>query len=57
MKCIITYTDSTKNEDFYGSGADAKIPDLGSRQVTLDSIFDPIIKDGANADILVGIKD
>ena len=28
MKCIITYTSSTAGEDFYGEGADAKVPDL-----------------------------
>eukprot|EP00536_Pseudo-nitzschia_multiseries_P014956 jgi/Psemu1/216403/e_gw1.795.22.1 len=28
MRCIITYTESTATEDFYGKGADAKVPDL-----------------------------
>ena len=28
MKCIITYTESTKDEDFYGEGADAVVADL-----------------------------
>jgi beta-phosphoglucomutase-like phosphatase (HAD superfamily) len=28
MRCIITYTDSTASEDFYGLGADAKVPNL-----------------------------
>ena len=56
-KCVITYTASTESEDFYGEGADAKVPDLGSRKVTLDSIFGPIKKNGANADLLDGIKD
>ena len=28
MKCIITYTESTKDEDFYAEGADAVVPDL-----------------------------
>lgn len=57
MKCIITYTDSTKNGDFYGEGADAKVPTLGDRGVTLSSIFDPIKEFGADAQILEGKKD
>jgi hypothetical protein len=57
MKCIITYTDSTKNEDFYGEGADAKVPNLGSRQVTLASIFGPIMENGPSAEIMEGMKD
>lgn len=57
MNCIITYTSSTEGEDFYGNGADAKVPDLGSRKVTLASIFDPLKENGANAEFLVGIKD
>lgn len=57
MKCIITYTDSTMNEDFYGEGADAKVPTLGSRGVTLSSIFDPIRQNGPGAEILEGMKD
>lgn len=57
MKCIITYTSSTEAEDFYGEGADAKVPDLGSRKVTLDSIFGPLRKEGLDAELLPGIKD
>ena len=57
MKCIITYTASTESEDFYGEGADAKVPDLGSRKGTLGSIFDPIKENGVNAELLGGIKD
>ena len=57
MKCIITYTTSTASADFYGEGAVAKVPDLASRKVTLSSIFDPIRRDGLDADILVGLKD
>jgi hypothetical protein len=57
MKCVITYTASTEGEDFYGEGADAKVPELGSRKVTLDSIFGPLRKDGLDADLLAGIKD
>lgn len=57
MKCLITYTKSTENEDFYGQGADAKVPDLGSRSVTLDSIFGPLKANGVDSSILVGKKD
>lgn len=57
MKCVITYTSSTGGEDFYGEGADAKVPELGSRKVTLASIFGPLMESGVNAEILVGIKD
>jgi HAD superfamily hydrolase (TIGR01509 family) len=57
MKCLITYTSSTESQDFYAEGADAKVPDLGSRKVTLQSIFDPLRKNGNNAEILIGIKD
>ena len=58
MKCLITYTASTEGEDFYSYGCDAKVPELGSRGVTLDSIFGPMKQSGdLNADLLVGIKD
>lgn len=57
MKCVITYTSSTENEDFYGFGADAKVPDLGSRNVTLEAIFGPIKKNGKDAVILQGVTD
>lgn len=57
MKCVITYTSSTENEDFYGEGADAKVPELGSRKVTLDSIFGPLREKGLEAELLAGIKD
>lgn len=57
MKCIITYTSSTEGEDFYGEGADAKVPELGSRKVTLDSIFGPLRTQGLGAELLKGIKD
>ena len=56
MRCLITYTSSTEGEDFYGLGADAKVPELAERKVTLDSIFTPIKKD-ENAEICVGLKD
>ena len=57
MKCLITYTASTVGEDFYGEGADAKVPELGARKVTLDSIFGPIREKGLEAELLEGIKD
>ncbi|KAL3920870.1 MAG: hypothetical protein SGARI_006836 [Bacillariaceae sp.] len=57
MKCIITYTSSTANEDFYSEGAEAKVPDLASRKVSLDSIFAPLRSVGLNADLLESIKD
>ena len=42
MKCIITYTVSTKDEDFYGEGADAVVEDLS--KVDLDTIFRPLFE-------------
>lgn len=57
MKCLITYTKSTEGEDFYGTGADAKVPELGKAGVTLDKIFGPLKEKGVDAEILVGIKD
>ena len=56
MKCLITYTKSTENEDFYGHGADAKVPELKSAGVTFGKIFDPL-KENLDAEILDGIKD
>lgn len=57
MRCIITYTSSTEREDFYAEGADAKVPDLLSRKVTLQSIFGPLREKGTEAQLLVGLKD
>ena len=57
MKCVITYTSSTADCDFYGEGAHAKVPDLDSSQVTLDSIFDPLREHGLSADILENTRD
>jgi HAD superfamily hydrolase (TIGR01509 family) len=57
MRCLITYTSSTASVDFYAHGADAKVPDLGSRKVTLDTIFGPLRANGDSAEILAGIKD
>jgi len=55
MKCIITYTESTKSGDFYGEQADAKVPDLSN--VNLDSVFGPLRKNGLDSELLAGIKD
>ena len=57
MRCIITYTTSTENEDFYALGCDAKVPELGSRGVTLDMIFGPMKSGGLDADILAAVRD
>lgn len=58
MKCIITYTSSTVDRDFYSEGAVAVIPDLESTNVTLNHIFNPIRQYGMeHAEFLVGIKD
>ena len=57
MRCIVTYTASTENEDFYSLGCDAKVPELGSAGVTLDMIFGPMRTDGRNAEILAGVRD
>lgn len=56
MKCLITYTSSTAGEDFYGEGADAKVPELEKAGVTLQKIFGPL-KEDLNAEILIDIKD
>jgi hypothetical protein len=57
MKCLITYTKSTEGEDFYGEGADAKVPELASAGVTYDKIFGSLKENGLDAEILKGIKD
>lgn len=41
MNCIITYTESTKTENFYGVGADAIIGSL--KGVSLNDIFAPMM--------------
>ena len=56
MRCIITYTSSTEAEDFYGQGADAKVPDLGSKNVKLADIFGPL-KENSGNELLIGKKD
>lgn len=55
MRCLITYTDSTSEEDFYGFGADAKVPDLGVG-VTVDNLFGPIMADESTV-LLEGLRD
>mmetsp|Transcript_22733 Transcript_22733/g.37633 ORF Transcript_22733/g.37633 Transcript_22733/m.37633 type:complete len:311 (+) Transcript_22733:79-1011(+) len=58
MKCVITYTTSTAAADFYGEGAEATVPELGARKVTLESIFGPLRGEGGlDAELLPGIKD
>ena len=54
MKCIITYTTETADQDFYGSGADAKLLDFSSG-VTASDVFaaGPAV---AN-ELLPGIRD
>lgn len=40
MRCLITYTASTAQEDFYAEGADAKLLDLSQRGgVALKDLF------------------
>merc|ERR1719217_1047226 len=39
MKCVITYTEQTAAEDFYGEGADAKLLDF-SAGPTMSDLFD-----------------
>ncbi|KAL7548960.1 hypothetical protein ACHAWF_012246 [Thalassiosira exigua] len=57
MRCVVTYTSSTANEPFYSLGCDAKVPELGSRGVGLDMIFEPMRRDGLDAELLSGVRD
>lgn len=62
MRCLITYTESTAAEDFYGMGADAKVPDLANNgnPVTLEAIFESLrsaADENAEPELLVGLKD
>ena len=41
MKCIITYTASTKDEDFYAEGADAVIEDLSNVSLAFSLSLSP----------------
>mmetsp|Transcript_38710 Transcript_38710/g.74328 ORF Transcript_38710/g.74328 Transcript_38710/m.74328 type:complete len:331 (-) Transcript_38710:158-1150(-) len=47
MNCIITYTSSTKDQDFFGEGADAVREDLSD--VNLERIFRPMAEGSALA--------
>ena len=53
MKCIITYTESTSDCDFYAEGADAVVADFS--KVNLDTIFKPLF--GGSSQILEGVRD
>lgn len=57
MKCLITYTKGTANEDFYANGADAKVPEIASSGVTFGGIFEPLRENGLDSSILDGVKD
>lgn len=56
MACVVTYTSSTADQDFYGEGAVAKVPDLGSRGVRLDDLFGPL-RGNLPATVLDGKRD
>lgn len=56
MHCIITYTASTQNEDFYGEGAAAKLFDF-SAGVDVASIFTPPALDQVQPEILATLRD
>ena len=53
MACVITYTSSTADADFYGEGADAALLDL-SAGVTADMLFDG---GAVRGDLLAGLRD
>ena len=53
MACVITYTSSTADADFYGEGADAALLDL-SAGVTADMLFDG---GAVRVDLLAGPRD
>lgn len=58
MRCVITYTSSTANEDFYGEGADAKLLDLSQRGgISLESIFGKGLNLGDADELLVDQRD
>eukprot|EP00668_Euglena_longa_P002157 GGOE01002499.1.p1 GENE.GGOE01002499.1~~GGOE01002499.1.p1 ORF type:complete len:687 (-),score=113.08 GGOE01002499.1:95-1876(-) len=44
MRCVITYTESTKDQDFFAEGADAVMADLSG--MTVDSLFKAVFGDG-----------
>ena len=44
MKCLITYTEGTKDADFYGNGADAAVPSLkGISYTDIKSSFEDLL--------------
>ena len=44
MKCLITYTEGTKEADFYGNGADAAVPSLkGITYSDIKNSFDDLL--------------
>lgn len=58
MRCIITYTSSTADADFYGEGADAKLLDLSQRGgVTLSDIFGKNLENDPAAELLAAQRD
>ena len=50
MNCVVTYTPNSKDADFYGTGADAVISDLGN--VRLDDVFASLVAGKGGKDIL-----
>ena len=55
MNCIVTYTPNSKNGDFYGTGADAVVPDLG--KITLKDVFASLVSGEGAFGILEGIRE
>ena len=53
MKCIITYTEQTEEEDFYGEGADAKLLDFSAAPDISQLFADGV----ASADLLADFRD
>lgn len=56
MACVVTYTSSTADQDFYGEGAVATVPDLASRGVVLDDLLGPLRKNVPSS-VLDGKRD
>ena len=55
MNCIITYTPNSKNGDFYGTGADAVVSDLG--MITLKDVFSSLASGEGAKGILKGVRE
>jgi HAD superfamily hydrolase (TIGR01509 family) len=55
MNCVITYTESTYKEDFYGEGATAKLSSLAG--VKLEHIFGPLRQGAPMSALLDEIRD